>query len=157
MGRLFSMDSDGLCFDNLLMSGSSPALQSQSCTTGAPHPTAGRCGSRTSIAPSTRGSFYPLQIIRCAYGRRLILVPQLLFGKMVELVVPTFGLTSFLPKFVRASDDVFFGSHVFAPWSPRANSGFPIKEVIFAPADAVCSSSLTSVPSECHRVFISAD
>ena len=69
---------------------------------------------------STRGSFYPLQIIRCAYGRRLILVPQLLFGKMVELVVPTFGFTSFLPEFVRASDDVFFGSHVFCSFEPQS-------------------------------------
>jgi hypothetical protein len=55
------------------------------------------------------GSSYPLQIVRRPQRRRFILIPQFLFGLMVELLILAIRLARLLPKFVCAPNDVHFG------------------------------------------------
>jgi hypothetical protein len=50
-----------------------------------------------------------LEVVGRAQRGRFIRIPQLLFGLMIELLVPAIRLSCLLPKFVSAMDDLFFG------------------------------------------------
>jgi hypothetical protein len=50
-----------------------------------------------------------LQVVGRTQWRRFIRIPQLLLGKIIELLVPAFRLARLLPEFVGASDNVHLG------------------------------------------------
>ena len=50
-----------------------------------------------------------LQVVGRTHWRGFVLVPQLLFSLMIELLIPAFRFSSLLPEFICPVDDLVFG------------------------------------------------